>query len=225
MTHRELIPPTPTADDYARAAASGAGDEAAFFAEADPLDLFARWLAEAGRTEPNDPNAMALATVDANGVPDVRMVLLKDFDADGFIFCTSSESAKGVQLAARPRAALLFHWKSLRRQVRLRGQVERMADSAADAFFAERARAARIGAWASRQSRLIPEGTTLAALTEIETARFEGLDVPRPQGWAAYRLKPSSVEFWRDRPFRLHDRLLFEASGDGGAWGKSRLFP
>jgi len=181
------------------------------------------WLAQARAHEPNDPNAMALSTVDANGGPDSRMVLLKDVDARGLTFYSNLESAKGQQLAVRPRAALLFHWKSLRRQIRVRGAVEPVSGADADAYFASRARESRIGAWASDQSRPLSDRASLEAAVARETARFEGEEVPRPEHWMGWRVVPDAVEFWRDRPFRLHDRLLFTREGDG--WIRTRLQP
>jgi len=215
-----LIPPTPSQDDYAAQASAETPLEAH-----DPLALFADWLAEAKKAEPNDPNAMALATADACGLPDVRMVLLKDFDARGFVFYTNLESAKGRQLAANPQAALLFHWKSLRRQVRLRGAIAPVGTEEADAYFASRARDSRIGAWASAQSRPLEEPLALPKAVAREAARFGLGPVPRPPLWSGFRLAPLRMEFWRDRPFRLHDRLVFARSEPGAAWGAERLYP
>ncbi|MGE3143786.1 MAG: pyridoxamine 5'-phosphate oxidase [Hyphomonadaceae bacterium] len=216
----DLIPPSP---DYA--GASPAPDDPAFFAEGDPIALFARWLAEARQKEPNDPNAMMLATADETGAPDARMVLLKDVDARGFTFYSNCESAKGRQLAAHAQAALVFHWKSLRRQVRVRGPVERVSDEEADAYFATRARDAQIGAWASAQSR--PLETRLALEKRIaEIALKFGLGkVPRPPHWIGWRVAPLQIEFWRDRPFRLHDRLQFQRDDRGAPWRARRLYP
>ena len=167
---------------------------------------------------------MALATVDAHGAPDVRMVLLKQADAAGLVFYTHLDSAKGRQLAARPWAAMLFHWKSLRRQVRFRGPVER-ADEGDNAYFASRARPSQLGAWASRQSQETPSREDLLRRYRDAEARFENEDVPRPEGWSGFRLQPFSIEFWRDGAFRLHDRLLFSRDTAGGPWRKSRLDP
>lgn len=220
-----VIPPSPTREEYARdyaAALAANGDEAAFERD-DPVGLFTDWLAEALRHEPNDANAMALATVDADGLPDCRIVLLKDVDATGFTFYSNRESAKGGQLAAHPAAALLFHWKTLRRQVRVRGRVEPVSKVEADAYFAERARESRIGAWASDQSRPLTDRSELEAAVARETARFEGQDVPRPERWSGWRVIPESIEFWRDRPFRLHDRMKYERAGEG--WRRGRLYP
>jgi pyridoxamine 5'-phosphate oxidase len=166
---------------------------------------------------------MALSTVDAAGTPDSRMVLLKDVDAGGFTFYSNRESAKGLELAVHPRAALLFHWKSLRRQVRVRGSVEPVTVAEADAYFSSRARESRIGAWASDQSRPLDSRAALEAAVARESARFDGQDVPRPEHWTGWRVVPDSVEFWRDRPFRLHDRLRFDRAG--ADWTKTRLWP
>ena len=189
----------------------------------EPIGLFVDWLADARAFEPNDANAMALATVDAEGRPDARMVLLKDVDARGFAFYSNRESAKGEALAAHPSAALLFHWKSLRRQVRVRGAVEPVSEAEADAYFASRARESRIGAWASDQSRPLDSRDTLEIAVARETARFADGEVPRPERWTGWRVAPEAVEFWRDRPFRLHDRLRFDRAGQG--WTKTRLWP
>lgn len=216
-----VIPPSPSARDYAAQLAAN-GDET-IFERAEPIGLFIDWLAEARGSEPNDANAMALATADADGVPDCRMVLLKDVDARGFTFYSNRESAKGEEMAACPAAALLFHWKSLRRQVRVRGRVEPVSAAEADAYFASRARESRIGAWASDQSRPLADRAALEAAVTRETARFEGQDVPRPERWTGWRVVPGSVEFWRDRPFRLHDRLRFDREGDD--WKRTRLWP
>lgn len=220
-----VIPPSPTREEYAEhyAAALAANGDDSIFERPEPIGLFLEWLADARGTEPNDANAMALATVDAGGVPDNRMVLLKDVDARGFTFYSNSESAKGEQLAAHPAAALLFHWKSLRRQVRVRGRIEPVTAAEADAYFASRARESRIGAWASDQSRPLDTRESLELAVARETARFEGRDVPRPERWIGWRVIPDSVEFWRDRPFRLHDRLRFDRDGEG--WSRTRLQP
>lgn len=215
------IPPSPTAADYAAQLAANADE--AVFDRADPVALFTDWMAEARKTEPNDSNAMALATVDATGMPDCRMVLLKGVDNRGFAFYSNAESAKGVELAGQPRAALLFHWKSLRRQVRVRGAIQPVSTEEADAYFASRARESRIGAWASDQSRPIDSRAALEARVAEAEARFEGQDPPRPEHWIGWRVIPDSIEFWRDRAFRLHDRMLFAREGDG--WTKTRLQP
>lgn len=214
------IPPTPKEDAY-RAEA----DQGEVFTKADPTALFAEWFALACDREPNDANAMALATAGADGAPDVRMVLLKDFAADGLTFYTHRTSAKGAQLAANPRAALLFHWKSIRRQVRFRGTVSVTGAAEADAYFAERARSAQIGAWASRQSHTLADRAALEAAAKAVEAKYKGESVPRPPDWIGYRLAPLAIEFWVNRPFRLHDRLLFERSGAGKTWTSRRLYP
>ena len=220
-----VIPPSPSREEYARdyAAALAANGDESVFDRREPIGLFVDWLTEARAHEVNDANAMTLATVDADGAPDARIVLLKDVDARGFTFYSNRESAKGLELEARPVAALTFHWKSLRRQVRVRGAVERVTPEEADAYFASRARESRIGAWASDQSRPLGDRQTLEAAVIRETTRFEGRDVPRPDGWIGWRVFPQAVEFWRDRPFRLHDRLRFMR--DGESWTRSRLWP
>lgn len=196
------------------------------FTEAsEPFALFAEWLAEAEKTEPNDPNAMTLATVDADGLPDARMVLLKGLDTRGFVFFTNTESAKGRELAATPKAALVFHWKSLRRQVRVRGTVERVTDAEADAYFATRPRLSQIGAWASSQSRPLEGRFALETAVAAATAKYALGTVPRPPHWTGFRIVPVAMEFWHDRPFRLHDRMQFRREGEGAAWTKTRLFP
>ena len=194
------------------------------FTEAsEPFSLFAEWLGEATRSEPNDPNAMALATVDADGLPDVRMVLLKGQDQGGFVFYTNLESAKGTELRGQPKAAAVFHWKSLRRQVRLRGDVARVTDAEADAYFASRARDSRIGAWASQQSRPLESRFALEKAVAKQAARFAIGEIPRPAYWSGFRITPVQMEFWQDKPFRLHDRVRFTREGDG--WQRHRLYP
>jgi len=189
----------------------------------DPFQLFDQWFAEAREAEINDPEAMALATADASGQPSVRTVLLKGHSPDGFVFYTNEHSAKGAQLADNPKAALLFHWKSLRRQVRLEGAVERVPDADADAYFATRARDSQLGAWASDQSRPLDARETFEEGFEQMQRQFEGKDVPRPPHWGGYRVIPARIEFWIDRPYRLHERRLF--TRDGEIWSEGLLYP
>ena len=189
-----------------------------------PLVLFHEWLSEAEEAEPNDPTAMTLATVDAGGMPSARMVLLKGADERGFVFYTNTESPKGLQMDVSPRAALVFHWKSLRKQVRVAGTSERVSDDEADAYFATRARGSQIGAWASDQSRRMEGRFELEKRVARYAAKFGVGSVPRPPNWAGYRIKPLEIEFWQDKPFRLHERILYVADGQGG-WQTSRLFP
>jgi pyridoxamine 5'-phosphate oxidase len=194
------------------------------FTEADePIRLFGQWLADAEKSELNDPSATALATVDADGLPNVRMVLLKGFDEQGFVFYTNFESAKGTEILASMKAAMCFHWKSLRRQVRLRGQVEIVTEDEADAYFESRPRGSRIGAWASKQSRPLESRFALEKAVAEYTARHAVGSIPRPEHWSGFRVVPSQMEFWHDRPFRLHDRVRFDRDGDG--WRKVRLYP
>lgn len=191
----------------------------------EPFALFASWLEEADKSEINDPNAMTLATVDGAGLADARMVLLKGLDPRGFVFYTNLESAKGRQLAGSMKAALVFHWKSLRRQVRARGAVEAVTGAEADAYFQSRPRGSRIGAWASAQSRPLASHAALeAAVAEIE-ARYPAGDVPRPPHWSGFRVLPLQMEFWHDRPYRLHERIAFARAGLAEPWTQERLFP
>jgi pyridoxamine 5'-phosphate oxidase len=210
---------TAAAEDAGMELTSGNLDHAT-----EPFGLFSEWLAEAEAREPNDPNAMALATVDAAGLPDVRMVLLKAFDGAGFVFYTNLLSAKGREIAATPKAALLFHWKSLRRQVRIRGNVERVTDAEADAYFRTRSRLSQIGARSSRQSEVLANRRSFAEAVSENLVKYEGADIPRPPHWSGYRVLPREIEFWRDGAARLHHRIRFtRAAGDG--WDKVMLYP
>ena len=196
------------------------------FADADePLRLFAAWFEEARRAEPADPDAMALSTVDRDGLPNVRMVLLKGFDERGFVFYTNQGSQKGRELSDRAAAAAVFHWKSLKRQVRLRGAVEQVTDAEADAYFASRARLSQIGAWASRQSAPLESRLAFEKAVAQVTARYALGTVPRPPFWVGYRIVPQVIEFWQDRPYRLHDRVEFRRTAPDAAWTKTRLYP
>ena len=196
-----------------------------FTEAAEPFGLFAAWFAEACQQEPSDPNAMALATVDETGLPDVRMVLMKGYDADGFVFYSHVASPKGRELAANPKAGLLFHWKSLRRQVRIRGLVSPVTDAEADEYFATRPKQAQIGAWASKQSQPLESRFAFEqAIAKVAAKHVIG-EVPRPPGWSGWRIAPTRFEFWHDRPFRLHDRIEFRRETVGGPWSKVRLYP
>jgi pyridoxamine 5'-phosphate oxidase len=196
------------------------------FTDADePLALFSDWLAAAEKAEPDDPNAMALATTDESGMPDVRMVLLKAFDAQGFVFYSNSESDKGRELAFAMKAAAVFYWKSLHRQVRIRGPVERVSDAEADAYFRTRSLQSRIGAWASQQSRPLESRLALEAAVAKYAAKFALGGVPRPPYWIGYRIQPLDIEFWSHGAFRLHDRIKFSRAAPGAGWEKQRLFP
>ena len=196
------------------------------FTDADePLRLFGAWYAEAARSEPADADAMTLATVDADGLPNARMVLLKGFDERGFVFYTNVDSPKGRELNTTPKAALVFHWKSLNRQVRLRGLVSPVADAEADAYFASRARLAQIGAWASKQSAPLESRMAFEKAVALHMARYAVGTVPRPPHWSGYRLVPLVIEFWQDRPYRLHDRIEFRRGDPGTPWRKTRLYP
>jgi pyridoxamine 5'-phosphate oxidase len=190
---------------------------------ADPFVMFRNWFAEAQQSEPSDPNAMTLATCSPAGCPASRIVLLKDWDAAGFVFYTNVESRKGNELAANPRAALLFHWKSLRRQVRIEGDVQPATEAEADAYYASRARISRLGAWASIQSRPLPERAELERRLSLYEAEYPGESIPRPPYWSGYRVVPARIEFWQDMPFRLHDRTVFTRTADG--WSQGKLYP
>jgi pyridoxamine 5'-phosphate oxidase len=190
---------------------------------AEPFRLFSEWLADATASEPNDPTAMALATVDGDGLPNVRMVLLKGVDEGGFVFFTNFESDKGRELVAHPKAALCFHWKTLRRQVRIRGEIAPVSAEEANAYFATRARGSRIGAWASKQSRPLESRFALEKAVAAYAAKFAIGEVPRPDYWSGFRLTPLAIEFWKDGQFRLHDRVRFTRKGEG--WERARLYP
>jgi pyridoxamine 5'-phosphate oxidase len=191
----------------------------------DPFGLFAEWIKDAEKSEPNDPNAMALSTVDEEGLPNVRMVLLKDFDAKGFVFYTNYESQKGQEIQATMKAAVMWHWKSLRRQVRVRGLVEKVTEAEADAYFNSRPRDSRIGAWASAQSRTLEGRFALETAVAMYTAKYAIGTVPRPPHWSGFRILPLSIEFWHDRPFRLHDRVVFRRENQTTDWVKAKLYP
>ena len=196
------------------------------FTEADePLRLFAAWFEEAVKGEPRDPTAMSLATIDADGRPNVRMVLMKGFDERGFVFYTNVDSQKGRELDASGEGALLFHWKSLNRQVRLRGPVTRVDDEEADAYFATRPHLAQIGAWASKQSAPLESRHAFEKAIALYTAKYALGTIPRPPNWTGYRLLPLAIDFWHDRPFRLHDRIEFRREAAGAPWHKTRLYP
>jgi pyridoxamine 5'-phosphate oxidase len=194
-----------------------------FTQASEPWDLFASWLKEASASEPNDPTAMALATAGEDGMPNVRVVLMKGADERGFVFYTNAESAKGRELAGNPQAALVFHWKSLRRQVRAKGTVTRVSDAEADAYFQSRPRDSRIGAWASQQSRPLESRFAFEKAIAVYAAKYALGDVPRPPYWTGFRINPVSIEFWHDRPFRLHDRVVFTRTE--GGWTRTRLYP
>lgn len=216
----ELIPPSPSQEAY-----GVEQDQGDVFTHNDPFALFADWLTLATASEPNDPNAMALATADASGAPDVRMVLLKDVSENGLTFHTSRKSAKGRQLSGNGRAALCFHWKTIRRQVRFRGLVGEVSEKEASAYFATRARGARIGAWASNQSEIMEDPQALKRAVAKYEKQFTDENVPRPDYWTGFRLIPLEIEFWVNRPFRLHDRLLFKRKDAVSSWEQKLLYP
>jgi pyridoxamine 5'-phosphate oxidase len=196
-----------------------------FTEAAEPFALFAAWLEDAKKSEPADPTAMTLATVDETGLPNARMVLLKGVDDRGFVFYTNLESRKGHELLGQPKAALVFHWKSLTRQVRVRGSVERVTDAEADAYFATRPRGSQIGAWASKQSSPLESRMAFEKAIALTTAKYAIGTVPRPPHWSGFRIVPVSMEFWHDRPFRLHDRVEYRRETLGAPWVKTRLYP
>ncbi|WP_455272442.1 pyridoxamine 5'-phosphate oxidase [Rhizobium herbae] len=196
-----------------------------FTQENEPFSLFGTWLKEAHASEINDPNALALATVDADGLPDVRMVLLKDFDERGFVFYTNFESHKGQEILGNMKAAMCFHWKTLRRQVRVRGPVEIVSNEEADEYYKTRARGSRIGAWASKQSRPLESRFALEKAVAEYTLKYAIGEIPRPAHWSGFRIKPTSIEFWKDGAFRLHDRIEFRRDEAEGDWSKVRMYP
>lgn len=196
-----------------------------FTAADEPFRLFAAWLEQATAAEPRDPTAMTLATVDADGLPNARMVLLKSADERGFVFYTNLGSQKGQELDAQPKAALVFHWKSLNKQVRVRGLVESVTDEEADAYFASRPKQAQIGAWASKQSAPLESRLAFEKAVAVTAAKYALGEVPRPPFWSGFRIVPLEIEFWQDRPFRLHDRIVFKRENTSAPWSKTRLYP
>ena len=231
---KSIIPPSPSDEDYARQSREQAAlereaysvdeDQGDVFTDDDPVALFGQWMLLAGRHEANDPNAMSLATVDGDGMPNVRIVLLKDVSARGFTFYSNAESAKGLELEANPNAALCFHWKSIRRQVRVRGPVTALPKEESDAYFASRSRGSQLGALASFQSRVLRDRETLKRRIDDYDAIYQGRDIPRPENWHGWLVEPREIEFWVNRPWRLHDRLQFLRTADGG-WQSRRLYP
>ena len=191
----------------------------------DPLELFADWYGEAKKNELNDPNAMSLATVDINGIPSVRIVLLKGFDVDGFVFYTNLQSRKANEFKNNPNVAVCFHWKSLQRQVRIEGQVSKVSDKEADEYFKSRARLSRLGAWASKQSETLESRDHLLARLKTFEEKYDGETIPRPSHWSGNRIAAKKIEFWEDGEFRLHDRFIFERQSIDGPWTKARLYP
>ena len=225
MADDAIIPDTPSEAEYetAEEAFGVAEDQGELLTSDDPVHLFITWFALARKHEPNDANAMSLATVDASGMPNVRIVLLKDISTEGFSFYSNAESTKGQELTSNPQAALCFHWKTIRRQVRVRGPVSVLDDEASDAYFASRARGAQIGAWASFQSRELESREMLTRRIEDYEAIYKDRKVPRPDNWQGWIIRPQEIEFWVNRPYRLHDRLKFEERAEG--WHPSRLYP
>jgi pyridoxamine 5'-phosphate oxidase len=214
-----VIPPSPRAADYATG-----GDRPLIAVSDDPIAYFREWMTQARASEPNDSNAMSLATVDSGGMPDVRIVLLKEISGAGFSFFTNLQSQKGRQLTENPRAALCLHWKSLRRQVRIRGNITRVPDAEADAYFATRAAQSRISAIASDQSRPLPDRSVFEQrIAEVSEVYGDGPDIARPEFWGGFRLAPTEIEFWQDQAFRMHDRLRY--TRDGAGWTTTRLYP
>ncbi|MGB7205109.1 MAG: pyridoxamine 5'-phosphate oxidase [Anderseniella sp.] len=200
-------------------------NDADFTQREDPFKLFADWMEEAKASEINDPNAMSVATVDKDGLPNVRMTLLKGFDERGFVFYTNFESQKGTEILGQPKAALGFHWKSLRRQVRVRGPVEQVSDAEADEYYNSRPRDSRIGAWASKQSRPLESRFALEKQVAKYAAKYAIGNVPRPPHWSGFRIMPVYIEFWKDGAFRLHDRVVFQRDDESAHWTKTRLYP
>lgn len=221
---KTVIPTSPSREDYENEISTRhAPRDLSWTQSKDPIALFESWLSDAVSSEVNDPHAMALATVDTQSMPDVRMVLLKGVDVRGFVFYTNSQSAKGEQLKAQSNAALCFHWKSLRRQVRVRGSVERVSEAESDAYFMSRARGSQVSAWASQQSQQVSNREELMAATQAVEVKYKNQDVPRPPHWFGWRVRPESLEFWQDGAFRLHDRIVFKTDKKG--WVTFRLSP
>ncbi len=225
MADDGLIPKSPAAEEYGTVSEvfGVADDQGDVFVSDDPIELFISWFMLARQHEPNDANAMSLATVDTTGVPNVRIVLLKDVSARGFSFYSNAESAKGQELSSHPQAAMCFFWKSIRRQVRIRGPVSVLGPEESDAYFAERARGSQIGAWASFQSRPLENREILQRRVEDYEEIYKNRKVPRPENWHGWNVHPQTIEFWVNRPYRLHDRLVFEESAEG--WSQKRLYP
>lgn len=226
--NNSVIPPSPSKDDYTKGEDYqnvDAKNAVEIFNRDNPFELFTDWMAEARAAELNDSNAMSLATVDTHGLPDVRMVLLKGVDERGFVFYTHEDSHKGQQLKASGKAALCFHWKSLRRQIRVRGAVVAVKGQEADDYFKSRARGSQLGAWSSDQSQPVKTRADIEARVSATEQRFGEGDIPRPDFWYGWRIVPIQIEFWRDRPFRLHDRMVFNRESENQPWTTGRLFP